>query len=332
MPRRKKGADDQAAADVDVTTTEPTQPTLDLPEYHGRKPIGQKTSLNGAGTRVKREHEIGERVVLVIEAKAKKAGHEDTDDGLVYTETLKVVDMFEVEAKPASRLLAALRQQAKTLEDTGKRTPLAVGAVDLGTVGYTDASGVVLTDKELAEIQGNPVAAFGTTGETFVIVFDNLERAVWPDEFPPDTIRPNVGDLVQVGDPVTTGAVFHGASVAAILDGVTGEPLEGEEPGLPAESAESGREGGTDRGWVDQEGIADDHLPTAADFDLVAANSVDALRDELEDITDLDQLRRILNAEKQGRGTGAKARGGAIVAIGRRIDVVANSTKLKLDK
>jgi hypothetical protein len=68
---------------VDVIV-QPTLPTLELPEYHGRKAVGMKTSVNGAGNRISRSHEIGERVVLVLETKVRKAGHEETDDGLVY--------------------------------------------------------------------------------------------------------------------------------------------------------------------------------------------------------------------------------------------------------
>jgi len=135
---------------------QPTLPTMELPDYHGRKPVGMKTALAGAGTRVTRPHTIGDRIVLVIEARVKSASHEDTDDGLVYSEKLKVLDLFELDPGQGSRLIATARSLYRTGADaiTGRR-PIP----DLGDTGYTDASGVVLTPAEVAELRGDPIRA-----------------------------------------------------------------------------------------------------------------------------------------------------------------------------
>lgn len=294
--------------ETDITTTvdQPSLP-LDLPEYHGRKPIGQRTALNGAGTRIVREHTIGDRVVLVVEAKVKKAGHEDTDDGLVYVETLKVTDLFEVEAKAASRLLAAMRANARATADAGVRTPIP-GAED---IGYTDASGVVLTPKEVAELRGDPVAAIiGDTAQV-VVIYDDASRHLWPDEYPADTIRPSVGD---------TGA--DGSTVTSVVDGVTGEPVDD----YAVDSIE-------DLPALADAAAADaiPDLPTPADFTFVD-REIPALRDDLEDITDADHLRRLRSAEQQGRGRALKPRKGALDAIEARLDKVTGGVVLRLAK
>ena len=65
--------------EIEGVIHQPTLPTMELPDYHGRKPVGMKTALAGAGTRVTRPHTIGDRIVLVIEARVKSASHEDTD-------------------------------------------------------------------------------------------------------------------------------------------------------------------------------------------------------------------------------------------------------------
>lgn len=218
--------------------TEPThnQPALtgmELPEYHGRKPVSMKTALSGAGTRVTRPHSIGDRVVLVIEAKIKSAGHEDTDDGLVYAEKLKVLDLFELEHDQGSRLLGTVRSLYRTGEDAarGKR-PISGEGVDLGDVGYTDGSGVVLTAAELAELRGDPIRAILSDQMTpAVVVYDDGHRDLWPDDYARDVPRPAVGYLLEdsAGNMVRVVSLLHhetGETIASAddIEGAAFEP------------------------------------------------------------------------------------------------------------
>lgn len=326
MARKSKG--DTAAPDTDPAVQE----SFELPDYHGRKPTGMRTSLSGTGNRTTISHGIGDRLVLVTEAKVTFAGHKEVDGKLVYVESYAVVDMFEVEEpKAGSRLVAAMRARARAASDTGVRTALEGDGVDMAVTGWTDSNGVVLTEAEIAEIQGNPVAAFGTVEETVIAVYDGGRRAIWPDEFEAGAIRPSVGDLD-----------YEGTLVAAVLDGITGEVLEGTDPGTVDEKAPAPTSLADvlppDPPPVDVDlehtsvGILEEHLPTASDFDLVQTCGIPALRDELEDITDLDQLHRILNAERQGRGLGKDPRTGAIAAIEARLEYVKGGVKLKLVK
>lgn len=195
---------------------QPTLPTMELPEYHGRKPVGMRTGLAGAGTRVTRPHTIGDRIVLVIEARVKKASHEDTDDGLVYAESLKVLDLFELEGSQGARLISTVRSLYRTAEDSVKgRRPVP----GLGEVGYADGSGVVLTPAEVAELRGDPIRAILSPELTpAVIVYDDGARDLWPDDYPKDAPRPKVGEkyLTENGDAIVTQLLHH----------ETGEQLE----------------------------------------------------------------------------------------------------------
>lgn len=207
---------DELTDELGAVIHQPTLPTMELPEYHGRKPVGMKTALAGAGTRVTRPHTIGDRIVLVIEARVKSASHEDTDDGLVYAEKLKVLDLFELDPGQGSRLISTVRSLYRTGEDAIKgRRPIP----DLGDTGYTDASGVVLTPAEVAELRGDPIRAILSPELTpAVIVYDDGARDLWPDDYPKDAPRPKIGEkyLTEGGDAIVTQLLHH----------ETGEPLE----------------------------------------------------------------------------------------------------------
>lgn len=205
---------------VDVTTREQTLPTLELPDYHGRAPVGMKTALNGAGNRITREHAIGDRVVFVVEAKVKRAGHEETDDGLIYAETLKVIDLFEIGGDPGRRLISAVRQSYRTSEDTTKgRAPLKSDEEDLSVAGVTDASGVALTPSELEELRGDPVRAMLDEKVTpAVVVYSDGARELWPDDFDGSTPRPVPGERFETAEDAEV-------YVEKLLDASTGETL-----------------------------------------------------------------------------------------------------------
>lgn len=203
---------------------EPTLPDLELPDYHGRKPSGMKTGITGTGNRLTRPHEIGDRVVLVVEAKVKKSGHEEQEDGLLYVEGLKTVDLFEIGGAPGKRLLSSVRQAYRLADDqTNGKKALADDGVDLSASGVTDASGNVLTPAELAELRGDPVRAMLDDAATpVVIVYSDGARELWPDEFEKDAPRPSAGDRFEVEGETGPAAYVY---VEEILHGDSGERL-----------------------------------------------------------------------------------------------------------
>lgn len=332
---------------------QPTLPTLELPDYHGRKPVGMKTALAGAGTRVTRPHTIGDRVVLVIEAKVKAGGHEDTDDGIVWVEKLRVVDLFELDPAQGSRLISTVRSLYRTADDAVKgRRPLP----DLGETGYTDGSGVVLTPAEVAELRGDPVRAILSPELTpAVVVYDDGARDLWPDDYPKDAPRPKIGDkyLTENGDALVTELLHHETGealeetftptdLAPFVEAIEQDlrdiakasaPHLAAVPDLPPAADEdpySGDLGDAADGWETAEPLrpltAEEEetrrieatLPTSADFAFVDVQ-ISELLGKLAAVTDLDHARRIEKAERQGRGRGLKPRAGAMTAIGKRL-------------
>lgn len=229
MTTEQTTPDETPAEDFAGVIHQPTLPAMELPDYHGRKPVGMKTALAGAGTRVTRPHTLGDRIVLIIEARVKSASHEDTDDGLVYSEKLKVIDLFELDQAQGSRLISTVRSLYRTGEDAIKgRRPLP----DLGDVAYTDASGVVLTPQEVADLRGDPIRALLSPELTpAVVVYDDGARDLWPDDYPKNEPRPKVGDryLTENGD----------ATVAALLHHETGETIEELEQDIADRQAEA---------------------------------------------------------------------------------------------
>lgn len=333
--------------DVEISI-QPTLPDLELPDYHGRKPVGMKTSVNGAGNRLARPHGIGDRVVLVIEAKVKKAGHEDTDDGLIYAEVLKVADLFEVQGDPGARLLSTLRSAYRTAkDDQDGKAPIP----QLGEVGYTDAAGVVLTEREVAALRGDPIRALVSEGLTPAVVeYDDGSRLLWPDEYPKDAPRPAVGEKALLGDDelVVIALLHHetGETMASlgeipaddpVLDEWEGDPsdhrpAEADEPaddGYSGESYDGDPYDGPAKSTGETPALPgeialEERLPTAADFGFVDT-TVPLLREKLGSVDDLVQLRRLLEAEKQGRGRALQARKGATDAIVARIEALGGS-------
>lgn len=363
-------ADDRAPTDVDVSI-QPTLPTLELPDYHGRKPVGMKTSVNGAGTRITRGHSIDDRIVFVVEAEVKKAGHEQTDDGLVYSEVLKVMDLFEIGGEPGKRLLSAVRVSYRTADDQREgRTSIP----ELETAGVTDSSGVVLTEAELAELRGDPVRAMLSDSMTPVVVlYSDGARELWPDDFDANAPRPHVGERFETEDEGPVAYVY----VEKLLHAETGETLAewtreeeearlleleqrteaeekavaatdkvrsevlgdrvvdrpvpdelGTEPLLPGEQGYAeGLEPLADpdvRFEDDEDGFADvvnvdfPPEPSTEDFAFVD-REISEVKTLLAEVTDLPEARRILEAEKRGRGRGLKTRKGAVDLILGRI-------------
>lgn len=120
---------------------------IEVPEYRGRPAVGMKSSVTGAGNRITRPHEIGDRTVLLVEVKLRGAGHEDTDDGIVYAERYKVVDLFELPRDLGHQLLADCRKAYRKSEDVPASKP--------GKKVRVDGSGTVVTDAEAAAMRGD---------------------------------------------------------------------------------------------------------------------------------------------------------------------------------
>lgn len=159
---------DTMDADIEEGPVQPALPELDLPDYNGRRPVGMKTAVNGAGNRVYRPHTIGDTVTLVIEAKVSDAGHKQTKDGLLYVEKYQVADVFEADGETGKHLLLGLRTAYRLADDERhgrKQLPLAGMPPILGPDGWTDGSGRLLLPEELAEIRGELAAREGGDGD-----------------------------------------------------------------------------------------------------------------------------------------------------------------------
>lgn len=341
MPDTDDGVDDAA-------THQPTLPDLELPDYHGQKPVGMRTSISGTGNRLSRPHGIHDRFVVVAEVKCGEAGHKDIDDAIFYAEKHKVLDLFELDRDEGARLLRHLRRTyATSAAEARGQSPLE--SPDGAQVLHADDNGVVLTDRELAERRGNILHVIGAQELTpVVVIYGDGSRFLWPDEYPPATVRPAIGQ--HSGD---SGLVDFDSEVSEILHHETGEPVDDF-----AEAVEYfGGRPVTDAPPVDEwEGAPADHrampddggygdvepydkpttapapstpplpgeealaliLPTADDFAFVNV-AVPVLRQKLAEVDNLEQLGRLVEAEKQGRGGGHRARRGALDAIRSRL-------------
>lgn len=278
----------------DEVTVAHTLPGMALPEYHGRTPSKMKTGVTGASNRISIAHEIGTTVVLVLEAKVVRAGHEQTDDGLTYVEGLKVTDLFELQAAQGRRLLSAVRSAHRSATEGALPIP------EQGATYPTDGSGVIVTPADALTIGDDPLVS-ALTDETktpVVVVYSDGARELWPDEFDADEERPKPGDRFDS----ETGAEVY---VAEILDALTGTRvgawseadedarlLEEERKAIAAEEAEErGEPLEEDRTLSDEELAADleagreilgdraDELAEVVDFPGIAGDPPD---DEVE--------------------------------------------------
>ena len=352
--------DEDHGATEAAATHQPTLPDLELPEYHGQKPVGMRTSVSGTGNRLTRPHGIGDRAVLVLEVKCNESGHKEIDDALYYAEKHKVADMFELDRDEGSRLLRHLRRTYATAGAEARGQSQLESPT--GEVFHADDNGVILTDREIAERRGDILHVLGAQDLTpTVVIYADGNRLLWPDEYPAATIRPAIGQ--HSGD---SGHGDFDSEVVELLHHETGEPVVDVatvEVSIDADGFAEAVEyfGGrpvTDAPAVDDwEQTPADHrampddggygnvepydapakkadaapapalpgeedlaliLPTAADFELVN-RAVPLLREKLAEVDDVDHVRRLLEAEKQGRGQGHKARRGALDAIHSRL-------------
>lgn len=318
---------------------------LPLPEYHGQTPSEMKSSFSGLKDELRRAHERGERIVSVVEWKVVETGHRETDDGVLYVESLKAAEFYELEGDAGRRLLAHVRQHGRDADDAAAgREPLAYGDEDAAAHGVTDESGVAMTAEELAELRGDPVAALEDEGRTPVVVlYSDGERFLWPDEYPADTPRPAAGDESGIEDEAgnVTGTVF----VSKLLHHETGETIAEftdeqrdarlEELEAEAEAAEAAEAGPGPE--TELEAPADvvastppdeiDEIPFLPGPEHFAF--IDRKLDEIKpDVAGIggeagrDFLLRCTKAEEQGRGRGLKPRAGVLEVLEKRAGVI----------
>lgn len=194
-------------------------PVEELPEYHGVKAVGMKTKLNGAGNRIARPTDLKEKTVLVIEAVTKASGHEDTDDGILYVENRKVLDLFELPAEQGRLLINSLRQASKAA-DPGRIPGIDDTEIAAGTKVITDASGVAMTPSEIAEVHG---IAVDPGLSPCVLVFVDGSRGLWPDDWAGlGQSRGELGGTMRRPGSTTPGDVLQ---IVEILHHDTGESL-----------------------------------------------------------------------------------------------------------
>lgn len=326
-------------------TTEPTQhqpalPAFELPEYHGRAPVGMRTAITGTATRVTRAHTIGDKIVLVVEVQVMAAAHADTNDGLLYSEKYKALDVFELDRNAGARMLVALRSMHRDADDTKKgRTVLP----DLGDIGHADASGVVLTAAEVADLRGDPVSVLDAPELTpAVVVHEDGTRAMWPDEYAKDEPRPRVGEsyLGELGQTVVVRLLDHVTGEELAVDPAYAEALAGELEAMAVEKAEAlaadpidAPLGGELADDLDEWEILpneneaapiDPTAPTATDHEFLN-RGVSPVKLAIAALTDRDQIARLQLAEAAGRGINAKARPAVQTALRQRLEQLAAS-------
>ncbi len=208
---------DTTIDDIDIQTAMPEP----IPEFEGIRPVGVVTRVNGTGERITRGMHLGERGVLVVEYEVSNVGHGRTAQGVKRIQTLGSLDLFELEGRAGQRILNALRQAHKASDDLrhGRADLLGEHAGQAGWKmtpdGWTDSTGRLLSDEELAEIRGTLIekAANDPQLDPVALVFSDGSRTLWPDDYPAGTARPWAADFV--GE----------LQVREVLDGMTGEQL-----------------------------------------------------------------------------------------------------------
>lgn len=97
---------------------EAPSPSIDLPnDGNDRTPIGVKLRLSGACGRINRAHSVGDRFLVLAEVRTRRAGHEDTNDGLLWEESAKILDNWEIDGERAAELLVEMRTMYRSDKD-----------------------------------------------------------------------------------------------------------------------------------------------------------------------------------------------------------------------
>jgi hypothetical protein len=297
----------------------------DLGDFEGLPVVAQSLVLKGTGDGLSKAMAVkpvhigkGDTVDLLIRARAgsvKFDPHKDDPDAWVRVETLTAETITIVDREFAQ---ASIEQQEAANDRALGRTKIPFPpAVDKGALVVTDENGVVLTPAEIAERRGDgrPVVETGPA----VVVYDDGSRALWPDEFDRDVLRPTIGedDVADLLDPTTgesfglAGDVGEGGSTDATATDDDGSLSPAEvaaldEMTIPLE----------DDDWEDVPAV--DNLPTSVDFEVLAG-TVKQITADVEACTDIGRLLRLLRGERQGAGSASKPRASLITAIEARI-------------
>lgn len=190
-----------------------------LPPYGDDVPDTMSSKMTGTANLVTRPHAVGERHVAVVELRCVGTGHNHTTDGVSYTETHKVIGFYPVGGDAGERLATVTRRNYTEANSQH------LGHAELdGMTVVTDASGVVLTDAELAELRDDPAKVIDDGNDDDVVVeYDSGERLLWPYDYPEGRGRPVIDEEhpedIENNEP---------RLVVALLDSHTGEPIDEE--------------------------------------------------------------------------------------------------------
>lgn len=192
----------------------------DLPEIGGIKPVGVVTKVKGTGQRIERALDLGQRVVLLVEARISDACQlKDTKEGPKLHQGLSIDDLWVLDEHEARDLLREKRAQHNAATDKKKGlTPFHVDDT-VQAAGIVNGSGVVMTASELAEARGIDL---DPDGDIVCVVFADGSKGFWPDDW-----KGSGQTLALPGGFMRApkGAPGETAQVVGIEDVDTGEPI-----------------------------------------------------------------------------------------------------------
>ncbi|HRE00725.1 MAG TPA: hypothetical protein PLV68_05465, partial [Ilumatobacteraceae bacterium] len=167
---------------------------------------------------------VDDEVVLITKAKVVRVGVESDGTTRTITMKLKPSGTFPLpQEEGRERYARAASEHRVGVAERSGEYPLP----GYGDVGYTDGSGVVLTDAEVAERQGRGLPVVEVIPA--VVVYSDRSRVMWPDDFASGAVRPQIGDALNEDEPEVM--------VEDLLDAKTGESLIDAEaaPGEPGD-------------------------------------------------------------------------------------------------
>lgn len=207
----------------------------DLGEFEGFPIVGHELVLKGTGSGLEKAVAVspvalhkGDIVDILIRARAGDVlmkEPKDQPEAWLRVQNLTAQTITIVNRDVSDDLIEAQRvAEEKKLGIV--RIPFESGPRDKGPVVHTDASGVVLTDAEYAELVGRGEPVLEVSPVIVEFEDDESRRLLWPDEFAFGSRRLAVGDEVfgegfvtALIDPVTGVRLFAMATVDDLLDG-----------------------------------------------------------------------------------------------------------------
>src|SRR5688572_19199553 len=93
--------------------TTSTTDVVQIPDHiaAGVQPSKQQSTIAGSANRILGGHEIGDKIVALVELECTEAGFKKLDKERVYKEAWTMLDMFEVDAGPGRKMLKQLRSK-----------------------------------------------------------------------------------------------------------------------------------------------------------------------------------------------------------------------------